>query len=103
MKVKIHTKNRKEPIEVDSSEDFTYGKMSNMITNHGREPISKIEIIVENKDNYLGSDSIGRADLEKVWAGLGSQLTELSHRYSAFGNKTEINVIFEAYTNPRTY
>lgn len=103
MKAKIYFKNRKEPIEVDSPKDFTYGKMSNMITNHGREPISKIEIIVENKDNYLGSDSIGREDLEKRWAGLGTQLTELSHRYSTFGKKTKINIILEVYTNPRIY
>lgn len=103
MKTKIYFKNRKTPIEVESLNDFTYGKMSNIVTNHGREPISKIEIIVENKDNYLGNDDIGRENLEKKWAGLGSQLTELSHRYSTFGNRTKINIIFEAYTNPRMY
>lgn len=103
MKVQIYTKNKKEPIEIESLKDLTYGKMNELVIYHGQDPISKIEIIVENKDNYLGSDSIGREDFEKKWAGLGSQLTELSHRYSAFGNKTEINVIFEAYTNPRTY
>ncbi len=96
MKIKIYAKEKKEPIEVESLKDLTYGKMNELVVNHGNDPISKIEIIIENKDNYLGSDSIEREALEKKWAGLGSQLIELSHRYSAFGNKTEINVIIEA-------
>ena len=103
MKVKIQKKSKKEPIEISSLKDLTYGKMCELVTDHGRDPITRIEIIIENEDNYLGSNPMGREDLEKKWAGLGSQLTELSHRYSTFGNKTEIKIIVEAYTNPRTY
>ncbi|MEI7557299.1 MAG: hypothetical protein WCJ45_00100 [bacterium] len=103
MKVKIQKKGKKETIEISSLNDLTYGKMSELVTNHGRDPIAKIEIIIENKDNYLGSNPVEREDLEKKWAGLGSQLTELSHRYSTFGNKIKIKIIVEAYTHPRIY
>ncbi len=103
MKVKIYTKNQKKAIEVESLQDLTYGKMNELVINHGRDPISKIDIVVENKDNYLGSDAVGRKDIEEKWAGLGSQLTELSHRSTSFGNKIKINVTFETYTKPRSY